>query len=157
MMEMLVALAIFALIVVLASQSLMRVGEGYSTVRSERATSIEMAQIEAFLSRAVRTNAQSDDLLLVETDVGAALFVRSDGNGTYLVWRDGVGRQDSIELPTQTASLRRERDIAGRGVLVLVDQSDDHETVLALVPWRVTARRDCHFDAVGRRCLEPAQ
>jgi len=158
-MEMLVALAVFALLAVIASQSLSVIASGYARARTDFREQQDRVRLSRLLDGAIAESAVivgSDDEGLSDeaSGTGAALFVTASEAGSVLVWRRASGREERANLPGSDVQLRVNSDRQAGRLVSLIEHLDDQERILALAQTMTSVPKDCRFDAVGRRCLE---
>tara|TARA_R110002073_G_scaffold69054_6_gene171341 strand:- start:41988 stop:42479 length:492 start_codon:yes stop_codon:yes gene_type:complete len=160
-MEMLVALAVFAVLAVIASQSLSVIAAGYGRAHEAYRDQESRVRYSRLMERAVTTGAEvvrADDVTGAgpngQPDRGANLSLIREGAQSVLVWRQASGREDRVLLGVGDFELRVDAEAPGGMLVVLVETSGDGDHVVAMARTLTNAPKDCRFEAVGRRCLE---
>jgi type II secretory pathway pseudopilin PulG len=156
-MEMLVALVLFALIAALASQSVSAIAMALSKTREQRSEKIEHVIIQSALDRTMRWAGEGREIVFQESGPDDALFIQIEAGTSSLVWKNGAGNRDEWRLGQGQYQLRPTINARGLQSLVLVEIQGDDETIIASARSRITAPRNCLYDAIGRRCLEATQ
>jgi hypothetical protein len=156
-MEMLVALVLFAMIAALASQSVSAIAMGLSQTRAERSDKLRSVLVQGAIDRAMRLVGQGQDVSLQGGSDGQSLFVQTRGDGAVLVWRSATGEQTQWSLGDGVFQLENTLSDGSIASIVLIKTDSDREEVIASARSRITAPRNCQFDAVGRRCLDGFQ
>tara|TARA_B100000508_G_scaffold60333_1_gene47210 strand:- start:244445 stop:244927 length:483 start_codon:yes stop_codon:yes gene_type:complete len=160
-MEMLVTLAIFAVIAAIATHSLIGLTDRYNRTREDRAARNGTAQIQHFLDRVTRETAQTGPLdpetLRANNAQDQSLNLSERDEHTELVWQSADDSEIVLLLEGQGYVLQME-DLSPNGSTLILSQSVRGGTeIVALSGQRVTAQRNCRYDAIGRRCFEAAQ
>lgn len=151
-MEMLVALAIFAVLTALAMQSFVGLSRAYVHLQSSGSEQLETARVHQILNRSVTSipayrsgpppTAAELGLSIVVQDGYELLVWSPEGSVALHAMLDGTGHDLAIE-----------RSRFSGVVLRLVQSSGDGARTISSVRVRTNAPRDCRYDVVGRRCL----
>lgn len=150
-MEMLVALSVFALLAVMAAQSLAGLGRGVSRLGAGLEQAQSRAAAAAFLE-SVSERLVSGPSLSGPEDLGLSIIREREREW---IERDGPnGLTRAYRLDSDGHDLELLEGGLGRRYIVLRRDAPDGSEIIAVSPLRITAPRDCRYDAVGRRCLE---
>ena len=146
---MLAALAIVSLISLLAAQTLAGAAGQYARIRADHAQARDDTRIQAILTQALTLSHRSDP----STPEDLGLSLERNANGWRLNWQRPGLSAAGVDLAGQAWSLDLSRSDEG---LLLALTDEEAGRVVASARRLETAPRNCLYDAIGRRCLEPS-
>ncbi|WP_417492605.1 PulJ/GspJ family protein [Maricaulis sp.] len=163
-MEMLIALAVFAMLATMASHSLSLIASGYARVHDDYLARENRLRVNRVLQRAMDAGAvviadeeMTSDRGDSEPQPGAALTITQEAGQSFLIWQRATGGEERARLNGGEFHLRVEPNAHTGPVVTVIERQGDEARVIAIARALADAPKDCRFEAIGRRCLENAR